>query len=124
MKPTMTRAAIGAALFALSLTTTAVAQQHGQMDHGAMQHGMMNMPKTPYSDAEMKMSHEMMMATGKDASHTWAKKMIEHHEGAIAMSRIVLQNSKDAEIRRMAQKTIEENTKGVAGLRAWLSKHP
>jgi uncharacterized protein (DUF305 family) len=40
------------------------------------------------------------------------------------MAQVVLRESQDADIRRMAQKTIEMQTADIAELRAWLEAHP
>lgn len=80
----------------------------------------MAMTQTPFSAAEDKMHEAMMAATGADAGETWARKMIPHHQGALDMSQIVLRDTQDADIRRMAQKTVEMQTTDIAELRRWL----
>jgi uncharacterized protein (DUF305 family) len=47
--------------------------------------------------------------------------MVEHHRGALAMARTVLGKSDDADIRRMAQMTVDMQTKEIAELEAWLT---
>ena len=49
--------------------------------------------------------------------------MIEHHRGAIAMSRVAVREARDAETKRMAQMTITKQEKDIAELQAWLRKH-
>lgn len=80
--------------------------------------------ENPYATAEAKMKDAMMAATGADTDQTWARKMIAHHQGALDMAQVVLRESQDADIRRMAQKTIEMQTADIAELRAWLDSHP
>ena len=47
--------------------------------------------------------HEgMARATGATVDQAYIAKMIEHHRGAVAMSRVALREAKDAETRRMA----------------------
>ena len=58
------------------------------MNHDDMA-GMM--AGNPDGQAEMDMHQKMMAAKQGDASEMWTRKMIEHHRGGIAMSRIVLQ---------------------------------
>ncbi|RZM08032.1 MAG: DUF305 domain-containing protein, partial [Sphingomonas sp.] len=48
---------------------------------------------------------------------------IEHHRGAITMSRVAVRDAKDAETRQMAQMTITKQEKDIAELQAWLRKH-
>lgn len=65
----------------------------------------------------MQMNQQMMAAVGTDAGDTWVRKMIVHHEGAIDMSRIVLEQNPSAETAKMAQDTIDKQTKEIAELR-------
>jgi len=90
------------------------------MDHMAM---MKNTPANPYAEASMMMQHRMMMATGGDASETFTRKMIEHHRGAIAMSKIAVAKAQDKETREIAQRYVMMQEKDIAELEAWLSKH-
>ena len=68
----------------------------------------------------MEMHKKMMSAVGANATETWVRKMIEHHRGAIAMSRIVLRETRDPRVRMMANKSIAAQTKEVGELNAWL----
>lgn len=81
--------------------------------------------RDPFMQAEMQM-HDAMMMKAKDAdpSRAWTLKMIEHHRGAIAMSKIVLQHDPDPEIRKMAEKTIAKQEKEIGEMQAWLKHHP
>lgn len=107
-----------------------MAMQHAAQGSGMMgqDHAMppgMNMPRTVFSDAEMGMHRAMMMATDVNTQRTWARKMIAHHQGAIAMSQALLRSdATDAEARRMAQAVIDAQTREVAELESWLERHP
>ncbi len=98
------------------------------MDHakmggmGKMGEMMKNTSANPYAEAGMAMHHRMMVV-GADASETWARQMIEHHRGAIAMSKIAVTDAKDKEVRTMAQKDIAMQEKDVASLQSWLRRH-
>ena len=107
------------------------AMDHGNMpdmDHakmgemGKMGEMMKNTPANPYAEAGMAMHHKMMVV-GADASETWTRQMIEHHRGAIAMSKIAVTEAKDKEVRMMAQKDIAMQEKDVASLQSWLKRH-
>ena len=81
-------------------------------------------PQGPFEPVEAQMKEAMMAASGPDADHAWARKMIAHHQGALEMSRIALEDAEEAEIRGMAQKTIEMQTRDIRELEAWLAAHP
>ena len=85
----------------------------------------MNMPRTVFSEAEMGMHRDMMMATDVNTQRTWARKMIAHHRGAIAMSQVLLRSdATDVEARRMAQAVVDTVTPEIAALEGWLERHP
>jgi len=85
----------------------------------------MTMPRTAFSEAEMGMHRAMMMATDVNTQRIWARKMIAHHRGAIAMSQALLaSDATDAEARRMAQAVIDAQTTEIAELESWLERHP
>ena len=96
---------------------------HGKMGSmGKMGEMMKNTPANPYAEVGMAMHHKMMIV-GADASETWTRQMIEHHRGAIAMSKIAVTTAKDKEVRTMAQNDIAMQEKDVASLQSWLKHH-
>lgn len=74
------------------------------------------------------MNHEMgsasMLALEKASGKTfdiyWMSQMIEHHNGAVKMSRSVLKESKDARVRQAAQAIIKAQTTEIKQLQGWL----
>lgn len=82
-----------------------------------------NMPQTPYSASEQQMHQAMMQAVGGDAQHTYALKMIAHHRGAVEMSRVLMGQNPDPELRRMAQKTMTMQQQEIAELERWVANH-
>ena len=102
----------------------APAMDHSKMpmDHANMM-AMMNDPANPYGAAEMDMHRKMMMAKAGLPSELWTRKMIEHHRGAIAMSRVALAQATDPQTRRMAQMTITAQGREVSRMQAWLRSH-
>jgi uncharacterized protein (DUF305 family) len=70
----------------------------------------------PFADAEMKMDQAMTAAVGINAADSWVRKMIEHHKGAIDMSRILLAQNVTGHVADMAQQTIDKQTAEVAAL--------
>jgi uncharacterized protein (DUF305 family) len=81
-------------------------------------------PQGPFEPVEARMKEAMAAASGADADHLWVRKMIAHHQGALDMGRIALEDTEDAEVRRMAQKTVEMQTRDIRELEAWLEAHP
>lgn len=102
---------------------------HNKMDHSSMpmeqadMMAMMNDPNNPYGATEMEMHKKMMMAKQGLPSELWTRKMIEHHRGAIAMSRVALEKAKDKQTRNMAQMTITAQTREITKMQAWLKSH-
>ncbi|MBU1346596.1 MAG: DUF305 domain-containing protein [Alphaproteobacteria bacterium] len=69
------------------------------------------------SEAEM---HRMMAtASGETVDQAYIAKMIAHHQGAVAMAEVALRDSRDADVRRMAQAVIDAQTREIAEMRAW-----
>lgn len=96
---------------------------HSKMGNmGNMGEMMKNTPANPYAEAGMAMHHKMMVI-GTDASETWARQMIEHHRGGIAISKIAVAQAADNEARSMAQKNIAVQETEVANLQSWLKQH-
>lgn len=85
---------------------------------------MMADPNNPFGQAEMGMNERMMAAVGTDAGDSWAKKMIEHHQGAIAMSRILLEQNASGDVAAMARETIEKQQKDIEEIRKLLTEGP
>lgn len=123
-----------AAIAALAVSATTASAQSSQgamkgMDHSAMagmkgmkgDHNMMAMNE--YMTAMKKMDQAMMNAKGSTPDVIFARKMMAHHQGAIDMAQIELRRGSDADAKKIAQKTIDENTKGKSELEAWLKSH-
>lgn len=83
---------------------------------------MMADASNPFADAEMQMNERMLAAVGSDVGDNWARKMIEHHQGAIEMSEIVLQQNPTADVAEMARMTIEKQRKDIADIRKLLKE--
>ena len=95
------------------------------MDHSKMSgmgEMMKNTPANPYAEAGMAMHHKMMVV-GADASETWTRQMIEHHRGAVAMSKIAVAQASDNDVRIMAQKIVTMQEKEIESLQSWLQRH-
>ena len=73
-------------------------------------------PNNPFAQSEMTMNQAMMAAVGVNAADSWVRKMIEHHRGAVDMSRIVLTRTPTADVAKMAQMTIDKQGKEITDL--------
>ena len=130
------KTAAGLAL-ALAVAAPAAAQSSSGMQGGGSMPGMsrsQNMGGMKGMEGMSPMQHEMMMAMQRmdqdmmaaedsNPDRAFAKKMMAHHQGAIAMSEIEVRYGKDAEAKRLARKTIKENGRGVSELKAFLARH-
>ena len=76
-----------------------------------------------YKKSMEKMNADMQQGMDPDPTKAWVKMMIAHHQGAIDMNKIVLKETKDPEIRKMAEKTTGEQEAEIKKLQGWLSKH-
>ena len=70
----------------------------------------------PFGGAEMRMNDAMMAAVGVNVGDSWVRKMIEHHKGAVEMSRVLLTPNASGDAATMAQQTIDKQSKEIADL--------
>jgi len=77
---------------------------------------MMADPDNPFASIEMRMHDAMTAAVGTNGADTWVRKMIEHHEGAVEMSRLALTLNPGEHVAQMAQSTIDKQGKEIADL--------
>jgi uncharacterized protein (DUF305 family) len=89
-----------------------------QADHAAMGHGP-SAGDQAFAASEAAMHTGMAAASGATVDEAYIAKMIAHHEGALAMAEVALAESRDPEIRRMAQAVKDAQTREIAEMRAW-----
>lgn len=91
-------------------------------DHAAAGHAS-GATATPgdaaFAASEAVMHERMMAASGETVDQAYIAKMIEHHRGAVAMAEVALKESRDPEIRRMAQAVVDAQTREIAEMEAW-----
>lgn len=109
----VSRAVVAAALVAALAACGQAGSENGQGNHSTAGHdASVAEPSDPYPESEMKMHEAMTSAVGADISDTWVRKMIAHHEGAIAMANFVAAHGHDDRViplaRRMAAKQQQE----------------
>jgi len=114
-KPLSTSLALGVALILSACgSDNDAAEQDNSADATVNETADAN---NPFADAEMQMNERMMAAVGTDVGDSWVRKMIEHHQGAIEMSRLMLQQNPSDHVAQMAQDTINKQSKEIEDLR-------
>ena len=72
-----------------------------------------------FAASEAEMHRLMAAASGETLDQAYIAKMIAHHQGAVAMAEVAIRDSRDPEVRRMAQAVIDTQTREIAEMRAW-----
>lgn len=70
-----------------------------------------------FDPVESKMGEQMATAVGSDVGDNWIRKMIAHHQGAIDMSKLVLEQKPTAEVAKMAKMTIDKQGHEIEDLK-------
>lgn len=126
------KVAVGAcAVVGLTATPFLFADHHNSHNHqeGYGHHGASDLVQrdspavNAYQAANDRMHEDMAMSFTGDPDVDFAKGMIPHHEGAIAMAEIVLEYGEDPEIRQLAEDIIAAQESEIAFLRDWLKQH-
>ena len=111
----------------------ALAQEQESAAQAESMMGMMNMrPGMEMSEADrgymkamqtMQQNMMKMEMTG-DPSGDFARMMIPHHQSAVDMAGVLLaQKDIDPELKKMAEKMKEDQTKEIGDLQKWLEAH-
>jgi uncharacterized protein (DUF305 family) len=102
------------------------AASHGS-DHAGGHGGAQDAAATPstlaYLEANARMHADMDIAFSGNADIDFARGMVPHHEGAVAMAEIVLRHGSDPQMRALAESIIASQSAEIALLRAWLAKN-
>ncbi|HYF04668.1 MAG TPA: DUF305 domain-containing protein [Patescibacteria group bacterium] len=74
-------------------------------------------------DMEMQsMTHALMGKSGDEFDKVYIQEMVKHHQGAIDMSNLALQNAKRQEIKDLARAIIAAQQQEIQQLSAWAAQ--
>jgi uncharacterized protein (DUF305 family) len=79
---------------------------HGQMDHGSMGIGTKGMTR------------QMVTENGKYSDKAFIDAMVPHHQGAIVMARVALENAEHEEIRDLSRNIVSTQQAEIGELKA------
>jgi uncharacterized protein (DUF305 family) len=83
----------------------------GQMDHGQMGHGSMDMGSGG-------MARQMVTEDGKYSDKAFIDAMVPHHQGAVEMARVALENAEHEEIKQLSRNIISTQRDEIEELKA------
>lgn len=102
-----------AAIISAMWTAPAVAQDHSTHQHGG----------SPFAAINADMHKSMDVEFSGDIDTDFVRSMIPHHQGAVDMAKVVLEQGKDPEIRALAEQVVKTQESEIAQMKAWLEKH-
>ena len=104
------------------MPSISMAQDHS--NHGAAANEAGEAASTvAYKAAMDKMHKDMMVDYTGDADIDFMRGMIPHHQGAVDMAKIVLQDGKDPQVKALAEQVISSQGAEIAMMREWLAQH-
>ncbi|HFK3743539.1 DUF305 domain-containing protein [Citrobacter freundii] len=108
----------------LMLSLPAISAEHSEMKMSDISSSASSSSSSSSQEymSGMKGMHDKMMAAVKesDPDKAFAKGMVAHHEGAIAMAETELKYGKDPEMRKLAQDIIKAQKGEIEQMNKWL----
>jgi uncharacterized protein (DUF305 family) len=113
-----------AAIAAFGVTAAIAQSHHGHHGgHGTAATSAEGEATRAYREANAAMHEAMNVPYSGNADVDFVRGMIPHHEGAVAMAKIVLAHGKDPEVRKLAEAVIRTQTEEIAWMKEWLKKN-
>jgi uncharacterized protein (DUF305 family) len=76
-----------------------------------------------FKEANDRMHLDMTITFSGSADADFVRSMIPHHEGAVAMAKVVLEFGKNEQARKWATDIIREQEREIGEMKAWLQKN-
>lgn len=112
---------LAAGAVTIAVATAAFAQGDGMAGMHGMAHGEPGPATAAFTAINDEMHAAMMIEYTGDPDVDFALAMIAHHQGAVAMARVVIEHGTDPEIRALAEGIIEAQEAEIAWMEAWLA---
>jgi uncharacterized protein (DUF305 family) len=98
------------------------AMNHNGMNHNSMDHSTMDHNSMPMNSNGMSRMKSDPNAATAPYDLQFIDTMTHHHEGAIMMAEMVLKKSQNEELKKFAQKIIDDQKKENAQMQEWREK--
>jgi uncharacterized protein (DUF305 family) len=94
---------------------------HGQMDHGSMDHSSMDHGQMGHGSMGMGskgMARQMVMQNGEYSDERFIDAMVPHHQGAIEMAEVALDNAEHEEIKDLSRNIVSTQQAEIEELKS------